>query len=251
MPRLAQRLKVAALWNGMTATMSADLSRLFYVAAPFTLLLSVAIALFGPPAPSDMAMITGNQLLWRLAVPGLFSAFAQLLISNFLLRTADRPRAAFGAALVMFPVYLGTQLLFALPISLVASLLGALPPGAVAALLLMPGLYLFSRLMLVAAAVTMIGRASPAAILRRCWAISQDQALPLSLFAVVGVFSVIGISILAEGIGGGLEAAAGFAGLPVVGKFSHAAAIGAGSCFITVGSAAAGTAAYRLLTAKT
>ncbi|WP_353217514.1 hypothetical protein [Sandarakinorhabdus sp.] len=231
----------------MTATMSADLSRLFFVAAPFTLLLSVAIDLFGPPAPVDMAKITGAQLFWRLAVPGLFSAFAQLWISNLLLRSAESPRTAFGAALVMFPVYLAAQFLFVLPISVAAALLAALPFGAGYAVLLVPGLYLFARLMFVAAAVAMIDRTSPIAILRRGWAISQDQALPLCLFLVIGVFSVIGIGILAESTGAAFDAGARLAGLVVIGNFGHAVLVGVGSCFITVGTAAAGAAAYRLM----
>ena len=45
MPQPSQRLAVSAIWDGMTSLLTADLSRMFFVAAPFTLLVAVAVQL--------------------------------------------------------------------------------------------------------------------------------------------------------------------------------------------------------------
>ena len=50
------RLSAAALWDMMSATLRADLPRLFFLAAPFALLPAVAVELFGPPAPTRSAI---------------------------------------------------------------------------------------------------------------------------------------------------------------------------------------------------
>jgi hypothetical protein len=143
MPQPAQRLAVSAIWDGMTSLLTADLSRLFFVAAPFTLLVAVAVQLFGPPAPVSVTDLTTSQAIWRLLVPSLLSALAQLAISHLVLHPGDVPRGALAAAVALFPAYIGSQLLASLPVGV----------GFLA--LLVPGLYLLARLFLGAGAVAL------------------------------------------------------------------------------------------------
>jgi len=219
----------------MTSLLTADLSRMFFVAAPFTLLVGVAVELYGPPPPADLTNITPSQLLWRLALPSLAAALTQLAISHMVLFPGDAPRRALAAAAAMFPVYIAAQLLASLPVGF----------GFVA--LVVPGFYLFARLIFVSPAVAMAEGGSPIAILKRSWAVTEGQSLPLCLFLVAGLFSVIGISILAEGAGAALDVVARLAGLEGAARFAHALLVGIGSCFVAVGTSVAGAVAYRLL----
>ncbi len=220
----------------MTSLLTADLSRMFFVAAPFTLLVGVAVELFGPPAPATVTDLSQAQIIWRLALPSLLSALAQLAISHMVLHPAEAPRTAIQSAAAVFPLYVGAQLLAALPVGF----------GFLA--LLIPGLYLFARLLFVSSAVAVAERGTPVSILKRSWAVTEGQGLPLCLFLVLGLFSVIGISILAEGAGAALNVVARFVGLEGVGRFAHALMVGTGSCIVAVGTAVAGAVSYRLLT---
>jgi len=223
----------------MTSVLTADLSRMFFVAAPFILLVGVAVDLYGPPLPpANLTQITPQQLLWRLALPNLLAALAQLAISHMVLFPGDPPRRALAAAAAMFPIYIAAQLLSALPVGL----------GFVA--LVVPGLYLFARLIFVSGAVAMVERGTPISILRRSWAVTEGQGLPLCLLLVVGLFSVIGIAILAEGAGAALDVVARLVGLEGAARFVHALLVAIGSCFVAVGTAVAGAVAYRLLTVR-
>jgi hypothetical protein len=151
---------------------------------------------------------------------------------------AEPPRRALAAATAMFPIFVAVQLLAALPLGF----------GFLA--LLVPGFYLFARLLFVSGAVAMAERGSPVAILKRSWAATEGEGLPLCLFLLVGLFSVIGISILAGGVGAALDVVARLIGQPGVGHFLLALMAGIGSCFIAVGNAVAGAVAYRLLTQR-
>ncbi|WP_439546509.1 hypothetical protein [Sandarakinorhabdus sp.] len=219
----------------MTSVMTADLSRMFFVAAPFTLLVGVGVELFGPPPPKSFTDMTVPQMLWRLLVPSLLSAMAQLAITQMVLRPAEVPRQALSAAAAMFPIYVAAQLLASMPVGL----------GFLA--LFVPGLYLFARLIFPSGAVAMAERGSPVAILKRSWEVSEGQGLPLCLFLVLGLFSIVGISILAEGAGAALDVVARLIGLEAVAHFARAVLVGTGSCFIAIGTAVAGAVAYRLL----
>lgn len=219
----------------MTSLMTADLSRMFFVAAPFTLLIGVAVELLGPPAPTEFANLSSAQILWRLAVPSLLAALAQLAISHMVLYPEQPPRTALQSAAALFPTYVGAQLL-------VSPLIGI---GVL--VLLVPGLYLFARLLFISGAVAAAEHGTPVSILKRSWAVTEGHGLPLCLFLVLGVFSMIGISILAAGAGAALDVVARLAGMPGVGHFLQALLQGIGSCIVTVGIAAASAVTYRLL----
>jgi hypothetical protein len=229
------RLSAAALWDAMSTALRADLPRLFFLVAPFALLPAVAVELFGPPAPTSFDAISNSQLLWRLALPSLIGAFGQLAATYLVLNGRQTPRDALAAALAAFPV-------FAL-----AQLAGSLPVGLGLLLLLVPGLWLFARLLFLSGAVLLAEGGSPLALLRRSWALSDGHGLQLTLFLVLGLFGVIGIGILAEGAGAALDVVARTAGLDGVGRFLHALVPGVGNCLVTIGVGGASAMAYRQL----
>lgn len=229
------RLSAAALWDMMSATLRADLPRLFFLVAPFALLPAVAVDLFGPPAPTSIDAISNQQLLWRLALPSLIGAFGQLAATHLVLRPDHTPRDALLAALSVFPVYALAQLAASVPVGL-----GLL-------LLVVPGLWLFARLLFLSGAVGLAERGGAIALLRRSWALSDGHGLQLCLFLLLGLFGVVGIGILAEGAGAALDVVARSAGLASVGRFVHALVPAVGNCLVTIGIGAAGALAYRTL----
>ena len=232
-----QRLSAAALWDTMSTAVRADLPRLFFLVAPFALLPAVAVELFGPPAPTSLDAISNQQLLWRLAVPSLIAAFGQLAATHLVLRGNATPREALAAALAAFPAYA------------LAQVSGSLPVGLGLLLLLVPGLWLFARLLFLSGAVVLAVGGTPFALLRRSWALSEGQGLQLTLFLVLGLFGVIGIGILAEGAGAALDVVARTGGLASVGRFLHALVPAIGNCLVTIGVGGASAAAYRQLAA--
>jgi hypothetical protein len=232
-----QRLSFSAIWDGMTGAVLADLSRLFFIAAPFTLLIGVALDLFGPPRPENLTEISPSQWFWLLLVPAVGASFAQLVVTRLVLDPDADPRAAFGAAIAIWPVYIGAQLLSALPIGM-----GFL-------LLFVPGLYLYARLGFLTSAVAVVEGGPPLAILRRSWALSADSALQLFLFLVVALFGMVGIFMLTGGAGAALDVLAKLIGFDSVGRFLSAAAAGVASAIIAVAGAAASAVAYRRLAA--
>ncbi len=232
-----QRLSIGAIWDGMTTAVLADLSRLFFIAAPFTLLLGVALDLFGPARPDTITDITGKQWFWLLMVPAIFASFAQLVVTRLVLDPGAEPRAAFAAALALWPVYIAAQLLSALPV------------GAGFLLLFVPGLYLYARLGFLASAIVVAEGGAPLGILKRSWALSADAALPLFLFLVVALFGMIGIFMLTGGAGAAVSVLAKLIGLDTVARFVSAVAGGVASAVVAIAGAAASAVAYRRLAA--
>ncbi|MCM0034114.1 MAG: hypothetical protein NBV62_14200, partial [Sandarakinorhabdus limnophila] len=201
------------------------------------LLPAVAVELLGPPAPTSLDAISNQQLLWRLAVPSLIAAFGQLAATHLVLRGNATPREALAAALAAFPAYA------------LAQVSGSLPVGLGLLLLLVPGLWLFARLLFLSGAVVLAEGGTPFALLRRSWVLSEGQGLQLTLFLVLGLFGVIGIGILAEGAGAALDVVARTGGLASVGRFLHALVPAIGNCLVTIGVGGASAAAYRQLAA--
>jgi hypothetical protein len=220
----------------MATAMMADLARLFFMVAPFTILPVVAIDLFGPAPATSLAEITNRQLMITLVVPSIIAAFGQLAATHLVLRNELTPRDSLGAAAVAFPLYALAQFVMALPIGL-----GLL-------LLLVPGIWLFGRTLFLSGAVVLSEPAAPVQLIQRCWNLTAANSLPLTLFLLLGLFGMIGIGLMAEGAGAALDVVASFAGSPEVGRFLHALMPGIGNCFVTVGIGAAVAAAYRRLT---
>jgi hypothetical protein len=232
-----ERLSFSAIWDGMTGAVLSDLSRLFFIAAPFTLLLSVALDLFGPARPTSFGDITPAQWFWLLLVPALAASFAQLVVTGLVLKPNSDPRSVFAAMLPLWPVYVGTQLLSAFPVGL-----GFL-------LLFVPGLYLYARLGFLASAVAVAEGGGPMDILKRCWALSEGVALPLCLFLIVALFGMIGMFMLTGGVGAALDVVARMLAMDTLGRFLNAVAAGVASAIVAIAGAAASAAAYRRLVA--
>jgi len=226
-------LRASRLWNDMGAAMAADLPRLFALAAPFTLLVSVAIGLFGPPPPTEAFEFTGPQLLWLLVVPSLAASAAQLIVNAMVLRPDQAPRWSVAAGLSAWPVLMLYQLALAVPLGL-----------ALVALVL-PAVWLFGRLAFVVGPVVICETRDPMALLRRTWDLTRGHDLQLALFIVLGLFGVIGIGLLADIAGSAAEVVAKLAGLDAVGRFLRVLLPGIGATFTTIGAGAASAIAYR------
>ena len=223
----------------MATAMMADLGRLFFLVAPFTILPLVAIDLFGPEPAKSLATITNQQLFIGLGLPSIISAFGQLAAIHLVLRRELTPRDSLGAAVAAFPIYALTQFVMALPIGI-----GLL-------LLLVPGIWLFGRVLFVSGAAVLAEPAAPLQLLQRCWNLTAGNGAALTLFLVLGLLGVIGIGLMAEGAGAALDVVARFVGMTGVGRFLHALMPGIGSCFVTIGLGAASAVAYRQLSPGT
>lgn len=221
----------------MSTAMMADLGRLFFMVAPFTILPVVAIALFGPPPATSFATITNQQLLVGLVLPSVIGAFGQLAATHLVLNRASIPAVSLAAALAVFPGFMLSQLLMGLPFGI-----GLL-------LLLVPGIWLFGRALFLLGAVALTEPAGPVQLLQRTWHLTAGHSLPLTLFLVLGLFGVIGIGLMAEGAGAAFDVAARFVGLSEVGRFLHALVPGIGNCFVTIGVGTASAVAYRQVAA--
>lgn len=228
-------LRASRLWNDMGAGMAADLPRLFALAAPFTLLVSVAVGLFGPPSPTQPFDYTGAQLLWLLVVPSLAAAAAQLIVNAVVLRPALAPRESLVAALSAWPVLMLYQIAVAVPL------------GIATVLLVLPGLWLFGRLAFVVGPVVICETRDIGQLFRRTWDLTRGHDLQLALFVLLGLFAVIGVGLLADIAGSAAQVVAKLAGLEGIGRFLRVLVPGIGATFTSIGAGVASAIAYRQL----
>ncbi|WP_164156699.1 hypothetical protein [Sandarakinorhabdus rubra] len=219
----------------MTSLVLGDLSRLFFVAAPFTLLPSVAVQLLLPPLPATVAELSGQQILFYIVLPFLTGNFAQLVVTALLLRPDITPREAFARALPLWLPYLGVLLLASLPV------------GFGLLLLLLPGLYLYARLGFLASTLMVTEGGAPMAVLRRGWQLSERAQGVLFLFLLVAMFGVIGVLMLAGIAGSAVSALATLVGADAVGRFLVALLGGAASTMVAIAGAAASVVCWRQL----
>ncbi|OSZ70742.1 hypothetical protein CAP39_07210 [Sphingomonas sp. IBVSS1] len=220
----------------MGSAMMADLNRLFFLVAPFTLLVSVAIGLFGPPPPDSFTQMSGAQLFWQLAVPSLVGAVGQLAAAAMVLQPGTTPRAALATAFAVWPAFVVAQLLVSVPVGL-----GFL-------VLILPGVWLFARLAFLPGALLAARRGSPIDAVRDSWRMTEADGLQLAIFVVIGVFAIIGIGLMAEIAGSAIDSVLKLAGLASLGRFLHLLLPGIGTCFTTIGfGVASAIACQRLL----
>jgi hypothetical protein len=219
----------------MTALVLGDLSRLFFVAAPFTLLPSVAVQLFVPQLPANLADITGQQFAWMVLLPFLIGNLAQLVVTALLLRPDVTAQEAFTRAVPMWLPYLAVLLLVAVPVSL----------GVLA--LIVPGLYLYVRLAFLASAVIVAEGGAPMDVLKRSWALSEGGQGALILFAIVAIFGVIGVLMLSSFAGTAVDVLARLVGLDAIGRFALALVGGIASTILSIAGAAASVFCWRQL----
>jgi hypothetical protein len=224
-------LTAGTIWTAMLAVLRADLWTLFAIAAPFTLLVDMVMAQFGPPQPKTMAELTPQVAALLIVVPALFGALAQLAVAHMTARPDASPRTALAAALAAWPMLVA------------AMLLSALPTGLGFLLLIVPGLYIAARLYLVAP-IAVVERLTPVAILRRSWAMTADSAWTILWFFVLTILFLLGASLLAGGVGAALGSVLTLMGLKPVGIFVAALVSALLAALFSIASAVASTVIY-------
>ena len=225
-------MTATALWQGIVALLRADFAILFAVVAPFTLLVAMVVDLFGPAPPTKLAEFTPRVAVLLLLIPSVFGAFGQLAITALLARPGDMPRQALGRAAAALLPYLGAVLLIT-PLTTLGLVL-----------LVVPGLYLFGRMVLVGPVLIVEG-ATPMAALRRSWALTAAHGGAILWFIVLAILFVLGTSVIASGIGAALAVVLSAVGLKSVGGFVAALVGAVVSTLFTMANAAAGMVIYR------
>jgi hypothetical protein len=224
-------LSASNIWQGIIAALRPDFWVFFALVAPFTLLVSMAVTLFGPPQPTSLAEFTPRVAVILLLVPSIIGAFGQLALTWLIANPGGTPARALAAAARTLPGYLLAVLLIT-----PATSLGLL-------LLVVPGFYLFARMFLVGP-VMVIESLGPMAALRRSWALTGPVAWKILLFLVLALLFVFGASVLASGVGAALGLLLTALGLKSVGGFVAALVAATLSMLFTMASAAAGVEVY-------
>jgi hypothetical protein len=237
-------LTVTTIWHGTIAALRPDFGVLFALVAPFTLLVSMVVELFGPPPPTTIAEFTPRVVVMLLLIPSVIGAFGQLALTWLLATPGGTPRQALGTALRTLPGYLLAVLLITVPGSALAMLLVTPTTLIALVLLIVPGLYMFARMFLVGT-VMVIESLGPVAALRRSWVLTAPVGWTILLLFVIALLLAIGAAVLASGIGAALGLLLTAIGLKSVGGFIAALVAATISTLFTMASAAAGVVIFR------
>jgi hypothetical protein len=224
-------LTAADIWSAMLAVLRVDFWTLFALAAPFTLLVDMALAQFGPPQPTTIAGFTPQVAFILVLVPALIGAVAQLAVAHMAARPEAGARAALGAAFAVWPVFVAVLLL------------SAVPTGLGFLLLIVPGLYIAARLYLVLP-IAVVERTGPMATLRRSWDLTADSAWTILWFFVLTILFLLGASLIAAGVAAALGSVFTLVGLKAVGVFAAALVTAFMAAVFSVASAVASTVIY-------
>jgi hypothetical protein len=219
----------------MTSPLGGRMSEMFAVAAPFTLLVDIALRIFGPAPPTSADDVVPTTLFWLVLVPTIVASLGQLAIVHLLLRPAQAPRAALAVAFVAWPGYLA------------ALLLAAIPTGLATLLLVLPGLYVASRLLLLMPLAVMSPRGSPVALVKRSWELTRSAGWAIFGFFLMAILGVFGLSLIAGGVGSAVGSVFTLFGLAAVGKFAAGLVAAVASTFVSIGNAALSAYLYRSL----
>ena len=228
------KLSVGGIWQGVIAALRPDFWVYFALLAPFTLLVSVGVTLFGPTPPTTMAGFTPRVVVLLLLIPGVIGAIGQLALTWLVATPGGTPRRALAVGVKALPAYLAAVLIIT-PVTTLGL-----------ALLVVPGLYLFARLFVIGPAIVIEGL-GPMAALRRSWAMTADAGWTILLFIVLALLFVFGASVLASGVGSALGLLFTALGVKAVGAFAAALVGAVVSTVFTMGSAAAGVIVFRAL----
>ncbi|MFZ4690081.1 MAG: glycerophosphoryl diester phosphodiesterase membrane domain-containing protein [Polymorphobacter sp.] len=224
-------LKPAQIWSATLAALRPDFWTLFAVAAPFTLLVDMVMALYGPAQPTTMAELTPRVVLILVLIPALIGAIGQLTVAHLVAMPGEPPRRALGAALAAWPAYVAVLLL------------SAFPTGLGFLLLIVPGLYIAARLFLVVP-VAVLERPGALVVLRRSWELTDGKGWAIAWFLVLAVLFLLGASFLSAGVGAALASVLTLAGLKPVGVFVAALITAVLATVFAIASAAAATVVY-------
>jgi hypothetical protein len=213
------------------AAVRPDFGIFFAIAAPFTLFIDMILSLYGPEPPRNAAELTPRVLLLLVVLPGIIGAIAQMAVAYLVARPDQPPRHALAAALAAMPVYIG------------ALLLASLPTGLGLLLLIVPGIYVSARLFVIVP-IAVVERLGPIANLRRSWAMTQPVAWTILWFIVLAVLFVLGLSVLASGVGAAVGSLLKLMGVPGAARFVVALVPALASTLVSIASAAAATTLY-------
>lgn len=229
---LPERLTAGSIWQDTLAALTRDFATLFVVVAPFTLLVIVALDLFGPPPPQTMAELTPRNLLLLSILPNIVGAIGRMAVTRLVLTPGETPGRALGIAFASLPAWLTATLLMAVPV------------GAGLLLLVVPGLYLMARLFLLAP-VLVVERCGPIAAVRRSWDLTEACAWQLVLLFVFAVLAAIGLVLVASGLGGAIGTVLMVAGSKGAADFAAALMPALAATLVSMATAAAAAVVYR------
>lgn len=219
----------------MTALLRGRLSLLFWMVAPFTLLVDMALRQFGPPQPQTADDLAAATMVWLVVVPAVIGSLGQLAVAHLLLRPASPPRVALDAAFAAWPVYLG------------ALLLSAIPTGLAAIALVLPGIYMTGRFFLSVPLALAGSERTPIGLLRQSWEITGPAAWPIFGFLLMALLAVVGLSLVAGGVGAAIGSVFNLFGAKVLGSFVAQLVPAIAAAFVAIGSAALASYLYQRL----
>jgi hypothetical protein len=244
-PPAAEPLTAGAIWREMLETLRPNFAVLFAVTAPFTLLVGMALSLFGPPMPKTIEGFTPQTVLILGVLPNVIGVIAQLAVARLVLRPGETAGRALGTALASLPAWAGAALLTGIPIAAAGGLLLLLVPAGVALLILMlPALYVTARLFLIAPLVV-VDRVGPVAAVRRSWDVTARIAWQLVLLFVVAGIGLALAGALAGGLGGAIGSVLLLMGSKGAADFAAALVPALLSTVVAMGSAVASAVVYR------
>ena len=226
----------------MVAALRPSVWMLITVAAPFTLLVDMAMSLFGPEPPRSLAAMTPQLVILLIVIPGLIGAIAQLTVARLLTAPEVTPRAALVTTFDVYPAYLAALLLSAAPIAVAALVLSLLPTGF-GLLLAVPAFYLAARLFLIMP-IAVSERLGPVAILKRSWQLTNGRGATIIGFLVLGMLVALGVALLAGGVGAAFGSVFKIIGLGAIGIFVSTLIKALVSTLLSVASAAAAAVIY-------
>lgn len=230
----APDITAGSIWQSVLTTLRLDFWALFAIAAPFTLLVDMALAQFGPPQPQTVEELTPRVMVILVLIPSLIGAIAQLAVARMVALPDASPRAALAAALRVFPAFVAVLLL------------GALPTGLGVLMFIIPGVYVAARLYLVVP-VAVLEPLGPIEVLQRSWALTAGRGWTIAWFLILSILLLIGASLLAAGVGGALGSVLTLIGLKPVGVFAANLVNAVLACVFSIGTAVAATEFYQRL----
>jgi hypothetical protein len=230
-----QGLQIGEIWQEITAIMRDRIGLFVAVAAPLTLLVEMGLRIFGPAPPTTVAEVSARTLFWLIVLPGIIASLAQLIVAHLVLRPEAPPRLALSAAVAVWPSYLA------------ALMFSAFPTGLGFLLLVLPGIYITARLFLLVPLAYLGERTDPIGLLRQSWAMTRPVGWPLFGFFTLIILGVLGLGVVASGVGGALGAVLTLIGFKAVGHFVAGLVPGLASTLVTIAMAIAACVVYRRL----
>ncbi len=232
MPERAD-LASGSIWQATVAALRVHFGTLFVIAAPFTLMVSMLLSLYGPPPPLVPADVTLRSTLLLLVLPSLVAAVAKVAVARLVARPAEAPRKALATALALWPAAAAAVLL-----ELALVFVGLV-------LFFVPGFYIAARLLPLPAVAAEGGTAT--AMLRRCWDLTEARSGAMMWLLLLGLLFLFGVILFGAYAGAAVNAVAMLAGADAIGNFLATLATAVAGTFGAIAHAAAASVICRRL----